>query len=104
MKKILHILFLVPLAVLLTGCLGDNYEQPNAAVYGSVTDAETGELILQDIGGEGSYIEPNNEFGFGMYEAIREVLCKKPEGGFPVNYAPHEVGLGPYDYPKDTDK
>ena len=54
--------------------------------------------------GEGSYIEPNNEFGFGMYEAIREVLCKKPEGGFPVNYAPHEVGLGPYDYPKDTDK
>ena len=57
MKKILHILFLVPLAVLLTGCLGDNYEQPNAAVYGSVTDAETGELILQDIGGEGSYIE-----------------------------------------------
>ena len=52
----------------------------------------------------GSYIEPNNEFGFGMYEAIREVLCKKPEGGFPVNYAPHEVGLGPYDYPKDTDK
>jgi hypothetical protein len=57
MKKIFHILFLVPLAVLLTGCLGDNYEQPNAAVYGSVTDAETGELIPQDIGGEGSYIE-----------------------------------------------
>ena len=57
MKKIFHILFLVPLAVLLTGCLGDNYQQPNAAVYGSVTDAETGELIPQDIGGEGSYIE-----------------------------------------------
>ncbi len=57
MKKILHILFLVPLTALLTGCLGDNYEQPNAAVYGSVTDAETGELILQDVGGEGSYIE-----------------------------------------------
>lgn len=48
--------------------------------------------------GEGSYIEPNNEFGFGMYEAIRETLCKKPEDGFPVNYAPQEVGLGPYDY------
>ena len=28
MKKIFHILFLVQLAVLLTGCLGDNYEQP----------------------------------------------------------------------------
>lgn len=50
--------------------------------------------------GEGSYIEPNNEFGFGMYEAIREVLCKEPEGGFPVNYTPKEIGLGPYDYPK----
>ncbi|MBQ9874307.1 MAG: glycoside hydrolase family 99-like domain-containing protein [Thermoguttaceae bacterium] len=51
--------------------------------------------------GEGSYIEPNNEFGFGMYEAIREELCKKPEGGFPPNYAPSEVGLGPYDLPKE---
>lgn len=51
--------------------------------------------------GEGSYIEPNNEFGFGMYEAIREELCKEPEDGFPVNYAPYEVGLGPYDLPKE---
>ncbi|MGI6400965.1 MAG: glycoside hydrolase family 99-like domain-containing protein [Thermoguttaceae bacterium] len=49
--------------------------------------------------GEGSYIEPNNEYGFGMYEAIREVLCKEPEGGFPVNYTPKEIGLGPYDFP-----
>ena len=51
--------------------------------------------------GEGSYIEPNNEFGFGMYEAIREELCKKPKDGFPLNYAPYEVGLGPYDLPKE---
>ena len=57
MKKILPILFLIPLAALMTACLGDNYEQPNAAVFGQVVDAETGELILQDIGGEGSYIE-----------------------------------------------
>ena len=57
MKKIFHILFLIPMAALMTACLGDNYEQPNAAVYGQVVDAETGELILQDIGGEGSYIE-----------------------------------------------
>ena len=57
MKKRFPILFLIPLAVLMTACLGDNYEQPNAAVYGQVVDAETGELILQDIGGEGSYIE-----------------------------------------------
>lgn len=51
--------------------------------------------------GEGSYIEPNAEFGFGMYEAIRDVLCDKPKNGFPMNYTPHEVGLGPYDLPKD---
>ena len=52
MKKIFRFLFLIPIAALLTGCLGDNYEQPNAAVYGEVRDAETGDLILQDIGGE----------------------------------------------------
>ena len=57
MKKIFHILFLIPFAVLLTACLGDNYEQPNAAIFGEVRDAETGDLIPQDIGGEGSYIE-----------------------------------------------
>ncbi|MDO5307933.1 MAG: glycoside hydrolase family 99-like domain-containing protein [Planctomycetia bacterium] len=53
--------------------------------------------------GEGSYIEPNNEFGFGMYEAIRETLCHEPSGGFPSNYAPYEIGLGPYDIPPTTD-
>ncbi len=47
--------------------------------------------------GEGSYIEPNQEFGFGMYEAIRETFCEKPANGFPNNYAPYEAGLGPYD-------
>lgn len=52
--------------------------------------------------GEGSYIEPNVEFGFGMYEAIRETLCREPEGGFPTNYAPFEIGLGPYDLPEDS--
>lgn len=49
--------------------------------------------------GEGSYIEPNREYGFGMYEAIRETLCKKPEAGWPLNYGPVDVGLGPYDLP-----
>ena len=67
MKKILHILFLLPLTVLLSACLGDNYEQPNAAVFGQVTDAETGDLIPQDIGGEGSQIE------------IIEVAYQKPD-------------------------
>ncbi|MDR1141423.1 MAG: glycoside hydrolase family 99-like domain-containing protein, partial [Planctomycetaceae bacterium] len=49
--------------------------------------------------GEGSYAEPNAEFGFGMFETIRETFCKKPAEGFPLNYAPSDVGLGPYDLP-----
>lgn len=49
--------------------------------------------------GEGSYIEPNAEFGFEMYETLRDVFCQKPEGGFPQNYTPADVGLGPYDLP-----
>lgn len=49
--------------------------------------------------GEGSYAEPCAQFGFGMYEAVREALCKKPAEGWPVNYGPRDVGLGPYDLP-----
>jgi len=49
--------------------------------------------------GEGSYAEPNREFGFGMYEAIRDVFCEPGPNGFPANFAPSEVGLGPYDLP-----
>ena len=48
--------------------------------------------------GEGSYAEPCREFGFGMYEAIRENLCEKPAEGWPLNYGPKDVGLGPYEY------
>jgi len=49
--------------------------------------------------GEGSYAEPNAEFGFGMYEAVRETFCERPAAGWPQNYAPQDVGLGPYDLP-----
>jgi len=49
--------------------------------------------------GEGSYAEPNAEFGFGMYEAVRETFCKRPATGWPLNYGPQDVGLGPYDLP-----
>jgi hypothetical protein len=44
--------------------------------------------------GEGSYIEPNSEFGFGDLEAIRSVFAKP--GKYPQNVAPSDVGLGPY--------
>jgi len=49
--------------------------------------------------GEGSYIEPNAEFGFGMFETIRDTFCKKPAGGWSPNFGPEDVGLGPYDLP-----
>ena len=48
--------------------------------------------------GEGSYAEPCREFGFGMYEAVRDNLCEEPESGWPPNYGPKDVGLGPYEY------
>lgn len=49
--------------------------------------------------GEGSYAEPNAEFGFGFYEAVRDTFCKRPKDGWPLNYGPKDVGLGPYDLP-----
>ena len=48
---------------------------------------------------EGSYIEPNDEYGFGMYDAIRDAFCEKPASGWPKDVRPCDVGLGPYDYP-----
>ena len=48
---------------------------------------------------EGSYVEPNEEYGFAMYDAIREAFCEKPAAGWPKNLRPSDVGLGPYDYP-----
>lgn len=47
----------IALAAVCSGCLGDNYEQPNASLYGQAIDVQTGEPILQDIGGDGSRIE-----------------------------------------------
>ena len=57
MKKIFNWILVLFAAAALAGCLGDNYQQPDAAFHGGVFDAETGELMLQDIGGEGSQIE-----------------------------------------------
>ena len=48
---------------------------------------------------EGSYIEPNEEYGFAMYDALRDAFCEKPATGWPKNIRPSDVGLGPYDYP-----
>ena len=58
-------------------------------------------LVLGPVNewGEGSYIEPNTEFGFEMYERVREVFGKGDPEAWPVNVGPGDVGLGPYDYP-----
>lgn len=49
--------------------------------------------------GEGSYIEPNTEFGFAMYEAIRDVFVSENTEEVPINITPQDVGRGPYDFP-----
>ncbi len=47
--------------------------------------------------GEGSYIEPHREFGFGYLDAIRQVFA--PASPKPVEIVPADVGRGPYDVP-----
>ncbi|MCX7887592.1 MAG: glycoside hydrolase family 99-like domain-containing protein [Verrucomicrobiae bacterium] len=49
--------------------------------------------------GEGSYIEPHREFGFGYLEAIRRVFA--PRSPKPREIVPSDVGLGPYDVPEE---
>ena len=47
--------------------------------------------------GEGSYIEPHKEFGFGYLDAIRDVFTDAPKVHDDVT--PADVGRGPYDVP-----
>ncbi len=47
--------------------------------------------------GEGAYIEPQAEFGFGYLDAIRNVFVSGT--GKHTDYAPPDLGLGPYDVP-----
>ncbi len=48
--------------------------------------------------GEGSYLEPCTEYGFEMYEKVREVFGEGDPKTWPVNLGPADLGLGPYDY------
>jgi hypothetical protein len=47
--------------------------------------------------GEGSYIEPHQEHGFGYLDAIREVFTNAPREH--DDLTPMDAGLGPYDVP-----
>ena len=49
-----------------------------------------------DEWGEGSIGYPNRELGFGMLNAVRDTFGERPAGGWPVDCAPEDVGLGPY--------
>ena len=49
--------------------------------------------------GEGSYIEPHQEFGFGYPDAIRQVFTAAPAEH--LDLAPADVGLGPYELPAE---
>lgn len=45
--------------------------------------------------GEGSYIEPHAEFGFGYLDSLRETFTSAPTAH--VDLTPADAGLGPYD-------
>ena len=49
--------------------------------------------------GEGSYLEPCTEFGFGMYEAVRRTFATPGKASFPQNLFPSDIQRGPFDYP-----
>jgi hypothetical protein len=59
-------------------------------------------LVLGPVNewGEGSYIEPCLEHGFSMYKAIRLTFLSGALEQWPANFAPADIGLGPYDYKK----
>jgi len=48
--------------------------------------------------GEGDYVEPHQEFGFGHVDAIREVFTDAPKEH--IDLVPQDVGLGPYELEK----
>ena len=49
---------------------------------------------------EGSYIEPCDEYGFKMYEAIRDAFCEKPAEGWPKNLTPEVAGCELHEFPE----
>lgn len=47
--------------------------------------------------GEGDFIEPHREWGFGYLDAIRRVFA--PDAGPHIDIVPEDVGMGPYSLP-----
>ena len=55
----LNMIWMMVSLIAFMSCELDNYDMPNAALFGSIVDAETGELLEQDIinGTQIEYIE-----------------------------------------------
>ncbi|HEY5137987.1 MAG TPA: glycoside hydrolase family 99-like domain-containing protein, partial [Methylococcales bacterium] len=62
--------------------------------YMDAHDMHIGMIEAWNEWGEGAYIEPSAEFGFGDLEAVRSIFA--PSSKYPQNIAPGDVGLGPY--------
>ncbi len=48
--------------------------------------------------GEGHYLMPHREYGFGYLDAVRAVFGKSPKEH--LDLIPRDLGLGPYDHPE----
>lgn len=60
----------------------------------------SGRMLLLDNWnewGEGHYIAPYREYGFGYLDAVRKVFA--PDAGPHVDLLPEDIGRGPYDAP-----
>ena len=66
---------------------------------GTLPESELGSkmLLLDNWNewGEGHYIAPHREFGFGYLDAVRKVFSTVPESH--VDLVPEDIGFGPYD-------
>jgi hypothetical protein len=61
-------------------------------------DQLSGRMLLLDNWnewGEGHYIAPYREYGFGYLDAVRKVFTEAPEPH--VDLIPEDIGMGPYD-------
>jgi len=83
MNKIFKFIGVAVAAVALSSCVGDNYKAPDSSLYGQAIDMETGEIILQDIGSQGSQIDIIEE-SYGPNASVR-TLNFKTDGSYREN-------------------
>lgn len=85
-------IYLAIAALAFTACMGDNYEEPNVTLYGTVYDAETGEPVGQDINStQGSLIELIEQ---GYENPVTRYLNFKSDG----SYCEKNLFAGTYDF------